>query len=153
MNFDYALLARVLLTFVALGYGFAPLTMDFDKTRLANPEGAQHTDFYIVWQVASYLGIGLIALVLIWWPGPNAVARLYLAALLAGALHVGFFVALYAMLLHGGAIHKDIGPQPSVSHVQVMAPNWTVNVTLLFGLTILLIAGVLSIAAAGQQAF
>jgi len=147
MSFDYALLARLLLTLVTLGYAVAPLIADLNKTHVTNPKWTPHARFHVVWQISSYTGIGLIALALIWRPGPDAVVRLYLAALFAVALHAGFFVALFTMRLYGGASYDDNGHLPIAAPVPLFSPKWDVNLTVLSGLTILLLAAVLSIAA------
>jgi len=83
------LIARVLLTLVTLGYSLAPVLADFNKTHATNPLWTPHARFHVVWQVSSYCGIGLIALVLIWTAGP--VTKLWLAVALAAAMYGGFF--------------------------------------------------------------
>ena len=82
--FDLHLLARVLLTLVTLGYGFATVLADFNKTHATNPKWTPHARFHVVWQISSYVGFGLLALALLWWPGPYAIERLYLVAIMGG---------------------------------------------------------------------
>ena len=55
---------------------------DFNKTHATNPKWTPHARFHVVWQISSYVGFGLLALALIWWPGPLAIERLYLVALM-----------------------------------------------------------------------
>jgi len=70
---------------VTIGYGGITILADINKTHATNPAWTPHARFHVVWQVASYAGIGLTALALIWTPGPATVARLYLAAAFAAA--------------------------------------------------------------------
>src|SRR5579885_184706 len=72
-------IARILLSLTALGYGLATIKADFNKTHATNPLWTPHARFHVVWQILSYSGIGLIALYLIWAPGPMEAERLYLA--------------------------------------------------------------------------
>ena len=69
MSLTYELLARVLLTLVTAGYGFVTILADFNKTHASNPKWTPHARFHVVWQINSYIGFGLLALVLLWWPG------------------------------------------------------------------------------------
>src|ERR1043166_9708454 len=97
---DGNLIARILLSLVTLGDAFVTILADINKTHATNPTWTPHARFHVVWQVASYAGLGLIALALIWVPGPSAVARLYLAAAFAAAVYGGFFVALFPLRLY-----------------------------------------------------
>jgi hypothetical protein len=101
------LIARVLLTLNTLGYGFAPVLADFNRTHATNPLWTPHARFHVVWQVLSYCGIGAIALFLIWTSGP--VAKLWLAAALAIAMYAGFFVTVFSMHRFGGGVADTNG--------------------------------------------
>jgi len=57
------MLARILLTLTTLGYGLATIKADFNKTHATNPAWTPHARFHVVWQILSYSGVGLIALV------------------------------------------------------------------------------------------
>lgn len=149
MHFDLTLLARVLLTLVTLGYGFVTVLADFNKTHATNPKWTGHARFHVVWQISSYVGFGLMALALIWWPGPLAVERLYLAALMATIVYAAFFVAVFAMPIYGGAAYDDNGYQPFAAPLPVIAKRWDVNITAFSIQVVLLAAGALSLAAAG----
>ncbi len=109
---DRLLLARILLTISTIGYGLLTIKADFNKTHATNPLWTGHARFHVVWQVASYAGIGAIALALVWWPGPTANDRLPLAMLLAAAVYGAFFVALAAMPAFGGKTYDDNGYPP-----------------------------------------
>jgi hypothetical protein len=74
--------ARVLLTLTVVGYALVTMIADFNETHATNPKWTAHARFHVVWQVLSYVGIGLVAVYLIWIEGPNPQERLYLAAAL-----------------------------------------------------------------------
>jgi len=146
--FDLALLARVLLTLVTIGYGFVTVLADFNKTHATNPKWTPHARFHVVWQISSYVGFGLLALVLIWAPGPYAIERLYLAAAMGAVVYAAFFVAVFSMPIYGGAAYDDNGYLPFAAPVPLVAKRWDVNITAFCVLTALLVAGTLSVAGA-----
>lgn len=104
------LVARVLLTLNTLGYSLGPAIADFNRTHATNPSWTPHARFHVVWQVLSYLGIGLISLWLIWTAGP--VAKLWLAVALAAAMYAGFFATVFAMPRFGGSVADANGVPP-----------------------------------------
>src|SRR4051812_49936206 len=104
------LIARVLLTISTIGYSLIPVLADFNKTHATNPLWTPHARFHVVWQVSSYLGVGLIALFLIWTGGPAA--KLWLAGALATPLYAGFFSAGVSMPRVGGERAGPHGVRP-----------------------------------------
>jgi hypothetical protein len=147
--FDLSLLARVLLTLVTLGYGFATILADFNRTHATNPKWTPHARFHVVWQISSYAGFGLLALALLWWPGPYATERLYLAAVMGAIVYAAFFIAVFAMPVYGGGAYDDNGYLPFAAPIPIIAPKWDVNITIFCVQTVLLAAGTASIIAAG----
>ena len=147
--FDSNLLARILLTLATAGYAFATVLADFNKTHATNPQWTPHARFHVVWQISSYAGFGLLALALIWWPGPDAVTRLYLVAVMAAIVYAAFFVALFAMPIYGGAAYDNNGYLPFKAPMPVIAKLWDVNITIFSVLLVVLLAATLSIAGAG----
>jgi len=147
MRFDLSLLARILLTLATIGYGFATVLADFNKTHATNPKWTPHARFHVVWQISSYVGFGLLALALLWWPGAYAVERLYLAAAMATIVYGAFFAAAFAMPIYGGGAYDDNGYLPFAAPVPVIAKAWDVNITVFSVLTVILLAGTLSAAA------
>jgi hypothetical protein len=143
---DGNLIARILLSLVTVGYSFVTILADINKTHATNPAWTPHARFHVVWQVASYAGFGLIALALIWAPGPYAVARLYLAAAFAAAVYGGFFVALFTMRLYGGRTFDDNGYQPFAVPLGRRPKLWDVNVTAFSAFTVVLLAALVLIA-------
>ena len=143
--FDTTLLARGLLTLVTLGYALATIFADFNKTHATNPKWTPHARFHVVWQISSYAGFGMLALALIWWPGPFAIERLVLAAIMGAIVYVAFFAALIAMPVYGGTAYDDNGYLPFAAPVPLIAKRWDVNITIFAVLSALLIGGALSI--------
>jgi len=148
MSFDYSLLARVLLTLTTIGYAFITILADFNKTHATNPRWTGHARFHVVWQISSYVGLGILALALTWWPGPYAIERLYLVALMGFFVYAGFFIAVFTMPIYGGAAYDKNGYQPFAAPVQAFARRWDVNITVFSVMSLVLIAGTVSILAA-----
>ena len=144
---DY-LLARILLTLVTFGYAFGTIIADFNQTHATNPKWTGHARFHVVWQISSYVGFGLVALALTWWPGPAALARLYFVALMAVIVYGAFFVAVLAMPVYGGRAYDDNGYQPFRAPVPIIAKRWDVNITVFSIQLVLLTASGLALAAA-----
>ncbi len=151
MRFDLNLVARVLLTLVTLGYGLATVLADFNKTHATNPQWTPHARFHVVWQICSYVGFGLLALALIWTPGPYASERLYLVAVMAAIVYAAFFVALFAMPIYGGAAYDSNGYQPFAAPVPLIAKRWDVNITVFCVQLVLLAAGALALVGAAAS--
>ena len=148
MHFDLTLLARILLTLVTLGYGFATVLADFNKTHATNPKWTPHARFHVVWQISSYVGFGLLALTLTWWPGPLAIERLYLVATMGAIVYAAFFVAVFAMPVYGGEAYDRNGYQPFNAPVPLIAKKWDVNITIFVVQVCILIGAAFSISGA-----
>ena len=129
LAYDSHLLARILLTIATLGYGFVTIKADFNATHATNPLWTPHARFHVVWQITSYIGFGLLSLILIWWPGPLAVERLYLVAIMGAIVYAAFFVALIAMPVYGGRAYDDNGYQPFAAPVPLFTGRWDANIT------------------------
>jgi hypothetical protein len=145
ITFDYNLLARILLTLVTLGYSLVTVLADFNKTHATNPQWTPHARFHVVWQISSYVGFGLLALALLWLPGPYATERLILVAIMGGIVYAAFFVAVVAMPVYGGAAYDKNGYLPFAAPVPLIAKRWDLNITAFSILLALLVAGTLSI--------
>src|SRR6266511_922453 len=98
-TYDHNLIARILLTVMTAGYAIVTVLADFNKTHATNPLWTPHARFHVVWQISSYVGFGLMALALVWLPGPYYVERLYFAGLLGVIVYGAFFVAVFTMRL------------------------------------------------------
>jgi hypothetical protein len=150
MTFDHLLLARVLFTLTTAGWAFATVIADFNESHATNPKWTPHARFHVVWQINSYVGFGLLALALIWWPGPLALERLYLAAIMSALVFAGFFAALLAMPVYGGGAYDDNGFRPFAAPVPAIARAWLpavwdVNITIFCIQVALLAAGTLAL--------
>jgi uncharacterized membrane protein len=148
MHFYLALLARILLTLVTLGYGFATIIADFNATHATNPKWTPHARFHVVWQICSYSGFALLALALLWLPGAYAMERLILVAVMAGIVYAAFFIAVFAMPIYGGGAYDDNGYQPFAAPIPIFAKRWDVNITIFCVQVALLAAGSLAIVGA-----
>ena len=102
----------------------------------------------MVWQISSYVGFGLLAFALIWWPGPLAVERLYLVALMGAIVYAAFFAALIAMPIYGGAAYDKNGYQPFKAPIPVIAKKWDANITAFSVQLVILVAGLLAVTGA-----
>jgi len=129
IELNYVLLVRILLTLTTVGYSVVTVMVDFNATHATNPKWTPHARFHLVWQISSYFGLGLLALSLIWWPGPLTLERLYLAAAMATIVYVGFFVAFFAMPHYGGGTYDDNGYLPFRAPLPLFGEKWDVNVT------------------------
>ncbi len=149
MSIDHVFIARILLTLVSIGYGFVTIFADFNKTHASNPQWTPHARFHVVWQISSYAGFAVLALALTWWPGPMATERLYLVAIMGAIVYAAFFGAALAMPVYGGAAYDSNGYLPFKAPVPVIAKLWDVNITAFSVLSVMLVAGTLSIGGAG----
>jgi hypothetical protein len=145
--FDHLLLARVLFTLTTAGWGLITIIADFNKTHATNPKWTPHARFHLVWQVLSYNGFGLMALALLWWPGPLAAERIALAGFMSVVVFGAFFAALLAMPIYGGGAYDDNGYKPFDAPVPMFAKKWDVNITAFSIHIVLLAAGWLALAA------
>jgi Family of unknown function (DUF6640) len=143
--FDHFLLARVLFTLATIGWAALTVVADFNKTHATNPKWTPHARFHVVWQISSYVGFGLMALVLIWAPGPYPVERLYLVAVMGAIVYAAFFVALAAMPIYGGAAYDQNGYQPFKAPVPLFADKWDANITAFSIQLVILAAGTLAV--------
>ncbi len=126
---DKLLLAQVLLTLTTLGFSAVPALADFNPTHATNPFWTPHARFHVVWQVSSYLGIGAISLLLIWWPGPLAIERLWLALAVSVAVYGGFYAALFSKALYGGANTDVNGIRPVYRTILGKRIGFDANIT------------------------
>ena len=138
--FDHIFLARVLFTLTTAGWAFATVIADFNKTHATNPKWTPHARFHVVWQICSYVGFGLLALALIWWPGPLGLERLFLVAVMGAIVYAAFFTAVFAMPVYGGGAYDNNGYKPFAAPVPLFAKKWDVNITV-FCIQVALLAG------------
>ena len=145
LAFDHVLLARILFTLMTAGYALGTVIADFNKTHATNPKWTGHARFHVVWQICSYVGFGLLALALIWWPGPLALERLYLVAIMGAIVYAAFFVAVLTMPVYGGKAYDGNGYKPFPAPVPLIAKKWDVNITAFSIQLAILAAGVIAV--------
>ena len=123
---DRLFVARALLTLATMGYSLLTVKADFNKTHATNPLWTGHARFHVVWQITSYVGLGGIALALIWAPGELAAERLYLVSAFAAVVYSAFFIALFSMPIYGGRAYDENGYLPiavSADNITASAPS------------------------------
>jgi len=145
MTIDHILIARVLFSLTALGYAVGPAIADFNKTHATNPKWMPHARFHVVWQISTHIGFGLLALALIWWPGPYALERLYVVAAFAVVIYAAFFIALIAMPVYGGRAYDTNGYKPFKAPIPIIAKKWDANITAFSIQLIILAAGIAAV--------
>ena len=145
MSIDHILIARILFTLTTAGWAFGTVRADLNKTHATNPKWTGHARFHVVWQISSYVGFGLLAMALIWWPGPLALERLTLVAAMNVIVFAAFFAAVIAMPLYGGASYDDNGYLPFPAPVPLIAKMWDVNITIVCVQVVVLAAGIVAV--------
>jgi hypothetical protein len=104
--------AAVLLTLTAVVYALIPLIVDIGPTHIFHPAWSPHARFHVVWQLSVNTMLGILAVLLIWWPGPSRALRLRLGALPGCIALGGFFVAALTRPLYGGTFSEPGGVPP-----------------------------------------
>jgi hypothetical protein len=99
----------------------------------------------VVWQISSYVGLGLIAFALMWWQGLLAVELLRRVLLMGAMVYAGFFAALITMPIYGGAAYDDNGYQPFTAPIPIISKTWDANITAFSIQLVILVAGALAL--------
>lgn len=107
---DSLMIAKILLSFVAVVQCIGPMRADFNKTHATNPLWPPHARFHVVWQVLAQAGVSVLALTLI-WAFPSEL-HIWLAAIINFNWIVTFFATLSTMALYGGALKDVNGIKP-----------------------------------------
>ena len=108
----YPLLSRLMLSGLAITQTTVALIVDLHRSHATNPEWLPHARFHVVWQTFSQALLAIAEVALIWWSGPSAVARFYLAASLVASTLASFWVAFASKRLYGGALFDQNGILP-----------------------------------------
>lgn len=137
------LIIQILLTITSLGYSLIPLIFDSNSTHMTNPLWVPHARFHVVWQVYSFVGFALLALWMIWFA--DFPQHLWVAAIMSAVAYGGFFVAVFARNLYGGATYDDNGVLPWRPPVLGRWFAFEVNITLFSSTVIILIMAVLGL--------
>ena len=119
------LTAKLLLTFVTLGYSAIPSFFDFNDSHATNPSWTGHARWHVVWQVSSYDYIALMALYLIWTAGTDVV-WLWVPALLATFAYAGFWTAFLTRNIYGGVLQDEVSGVPEF-HYNIFGWKFSVD--------------------------
>jgi hypothetical protein len=110
---DHRSTACVLLTGLCGIQGLATLAIDLHRSHATNPSWPGHARFHVVWQSMNVALLSVIEIGLIWWHGPRATQRFYLAVILASVSCFGFLLALLGRRLYGGTLSDPNGIPPA----------------------------------------
>ena len=112
-HLDHRTIARALLALLCALQGLATLAIDLNRTHATNPTWTRHARFHLVWQDVSCFLLSVLAVALIYWPGPDISARFYLAAALASIPMFAFLLAALSLPTYGGAFSDPNGIKPA----------------------------------------
>lgn len=132
--FEQNLVARILLTILAIMLCIGPAKADFNSTHATNPLWPGHARFHVVWQVVTNSGNNLVLLALIWIPIVQYDLQLKLVSLLTAIILGSFYVTLACIKIFEGSLADPNGIKP----FRFKLPGRTVLVdTNLFGFSVL----------------
>lgn len=133
---------QVLITAAVLSFAVVAVAADLNRTHATNPRWVGHARFHVVWQVATHVGVGVLAVVLTWAPlGPRGF-RVGVAAVIAAVVLAGFFVATATMRSYGGQLADPNGYRPVPISVAGRRRVVDKNVALFVGAALVLSAAV-----------
>lgn len=131
------LTVKLLLTLTTLGYSAIPTLFDFNNTHATNPSWTGHARYHVVWQVATFDLMAVLALGLIWTSGADA-SRLWVPVLLALFAYGGFWAAAITQPLYKGVLQDPINGVPEF-HYNILGWKFAVdaNISLFTPLTLM----------------
>jgi len=104
------LIAKILITLVAVATAIGPMFADFNKTHATNPLWTPHARFHVVWQVLAQAGVAGFILYVLWVAEFDG--HLLLAALMNFNWGLTFFLTLFNMKLFEGSLADVNGIPP-----------------------------------------
>lgn len=132
------LIAKCLITLLAVMQAFGPMKADFNQTHATNPLWPPHARFHVVWQVLTQAGVSGFILVLL-WAFPSTVNN-WIAACLAFNWIISFFINLAAMPMYDGALKDVNGIKPFKFNIGGQVREVDTN---LFGASLMVVIGVI----------
>ena len=105
-----ALLGKVLMSLAIAAFTFVPPIVDLvTDTHVFHPGWLPHARMHTVWLLGVSSGVGLVALALLWSPGPPLSSRIHLAGILGAIVFGAFFLSASTISLYGGALSDTSG--------------------------------------------
>ncbi|MEN8721932.1 MAG: DUF6640 family protein [Alphaproteobacteria bacterium] len=104
------LIAKILISLLAVLQAFGPMKADFNQTHATNPLWPAHARFHVVWQVLTQAGVSGFVLFLL-WAVPSETNN-WIAAFLAFNWIISFFINLAVMGKYDGALKDVNGIKP-----------------------------------------
>ena len=109
---DHQLIARISLAILCGLQGTATAVIDLGRTHATHPAWPGHARFHVVWQTANSLLLSIFAIVLISMNDPLATYRFDIAAVLAGAPMLGFFITYFTRKVYCATLSDPQGMPP-----------------------------------------
>ncbi|MBY6364609.1 DUF6640 family protein [Rhodococcoides corynebacterioides] len=136
---------QVLVTISVLSFAAVASAADLNHTHATNPRWVPHARFHVVWQVFTHIGIGALALVLVWVPlGPVGV-RVWIAIGICAVVIAGFFLAWASMRVYDGQLSDPNGYRPAIARLGKVRVTLDQNVLLFCAGSALLMAALIII--------
>ena len=104
------LLGKLLMTLSMVAYAVIPPIVDLTTDTHVFHEGwLPHARMHTVWLLGVTSGVGVLAMYLLWVPGPNGKFRLNMSALLSAIVYGAFFLSALTISQYGGALSDVVG--------------------------------------------
>jgi hypothetical protein len=130
---EMELIAKSLITLVAVATAIGPMVADFNKTHATNPLWTPHARFHVVWQVLTQAGVAGFILYILWVAAFDG--HVLLAALMNFNWGLTFFLTLFNMKRFEGTLSDVNGIPPFEFNIGGQIRKVDTN---LFGATILM---------------
>jgi hypothetical protein len=127
-HWDHRFAASVLLTGLCGIQGVATLAIDLHRSHATNPRWPGHARFHVAWQSMNVALLSALEIGLIWWHGPHATQRFYLAVILASVSCFGFLLALLGRRFYGGTLSDPNGIPPA--HIPIAGRTLSLDLNL-----------------------
>ena len=139
-HWDRRFIACALLTGLCGIQGLATLAIDLHRTHATNPRWPGHARFHVVWQSMNMAILSALEIGLIWWHGPQATQRFYLATILASVSCFGFLLALLGRHLYAGTLSDLNGIPPARIAIAGRTRSIDLNLAAIFAALLILAA-------------
>lgn len=120
---------QILVTIATLSFTAVAAAADLNRTHATNPLWGGHPRLHVVWQVFTHIGVGIVALVVLWAPVAGLGLRLAISMALSAVVLTSFFIAALSMSIYGGEIADTNGYTPF--RFSIGRAHWTVDKNIL----------------------